>query len=392
MLFSTIDFLIFFIVILAVITVFKYKKFQFIFLIVASYFFFYFSSNYLIVLLISSTILDFIVAKIIFNCNDGSKKKILLIVSLVGNLGLLGFFKYTDFIIYEFNLFGKMINLSSEIPYLELVLPIGISFYTFQTIGYTVDVYRGKLEPSKSFLEFALFVSFFPQLVAGPIIRASDFLPQIRNKISNLSNNSILQIFSIEQRNFKFGATLIAIGFLKKMFFADNIAPLVNDIFANPLNAESFTIILGAIAFGMQIYGDFSGYSDIAIGTALILGLKIPMNFNKPYFASSPSDFWQRWHISLSSWLRDYFYIPLGGNRKSNSRTYLNLITVMFFGGLWHGASINFIIWGILHGGYLSIHRIIIKKCPKITKNQFFNTRFGKIISILITQYFIFLA
>ena len=392
MLFATIDFVIFFVVVLAIITTIRYRKFQFIFLISASYFFFYFSSNYLIVLLISSTILDFFVAKAIFNCNDISKKKILLVISLIGNLGLLGFFKYADFMIYEFNILGEMINLSSEIPYLNLVLPIGISFYTFQTIGYTLDVYRGKLEPCKSFSEFALFVSFFPQLVAGPIIRASDFLPQIRQKISNLSNNSKLQIFSIEKRNLKFGVTLMAFGFIKKMFFADNIAPLVDDIFANPIGAESFTIILGAIAFGIQIYGDFSGYSDIAIGAALILGLKIPINFNKPYFASSPSDFWKRWHISLSSWLRDYFYIPLGGNKKSNDRTYLNLMTVMFFGGLWHGASINFIIWGVLHGGYLAIHRIILKKCPKLSNSLFFKTRSGRIISIFVTQYFVFLA
>jgi len=179
---------------------------------------------------------------------------------------------------------------------------------------------------------------------------------------------------------------------LKKMFFADNIAPLVDDIFANPIGAESFTIILGAIAFGIQIYGDFSGYSDIAIGAALVLGLKIPINFNKPYFASSPSDFWRRWHISLSSWLRDYFYIPLGGKRKSNERTYLNLMAVMFFGGLWHGASVNFIIWGMLHGAYLAIHKLILNRFPSLENNSFFRTKFGSLIAIFVTQYFIFLT
>lgn len=176
------------------------------------------------------------------------------------------------------------------------------------------------------------------------------------------------------------------------MFFADNIAPLVNDIFANPIGAESFTIILGTIAFGIQIYCDFSGYSDIAIGAALILGFKLPMNFNKPYFATSPADFWRRWHISLSSWLRDYLYIPLGGSKKSHVRTYANLATVMLLGGLWHGASWNFVIWGLLHGGYLTIHRLIINKFPILNEIQFFKTKTGKIISILITQYFIFLA
>ncbi|MBC8250934.1 MAG: MBOAT family protein [Candidatus Nitrosopelagicus sp.] len=392
MLFATVDFMIFFVVVLTAITIVKYRNFQFLFLLGASYFFFYFSSNYLIVLLISSTILDFFVAKAIFNTQNASKRKILLIITLVGNIGLLGFFKYSDFMIFEFNMLGQMFNLESNIPYLNLALPIGISFYTFQTIGYTVDVYRRKLEPCKSFLEFALFVSFFPQLVAGPIIRASNFLPQLREKISEVGKNSRLRLFSVESRNLKAGITLIAFGFLKKMFFADNIAPLVDDIFANPIGAESFTIILGAIAFGIQIYGDFSGYSDIAIGAALVLGLKIPINFNKPYFASSPSDFWRRWHISLSSWLRDYLYIPLGGKRKSDQRTYVNLITVMFFGGLWHGASVNFIIWGVLHGTYLIIHKIILDKVPSLKNNSFFKTKLGRLIAIFVTQYFIFLT
>ena len=184
----------------------------------------------------------------------------------------------------------------------------------------------------------------------------------------------------------------MAFGFLKKMFFADNIAPLVDSIFLNPMNAGSFEIWLGTIAFGIQIYGDFSGYSDIAIGAALILGFKIPKNFNKPYFAISPSDFWRRWHISLSSWLRDYLYIPLGGNKKSGSRTFANLFIVMFLGGMWHGASWNFVIWGLLHGAYLAIHKMLQKVFPTLANNPFFKSRLGKIISILITQYFVFLA
>lgn len=184
----------------------------------------------------------------------------------------------------------------------------------------------------------------------------------------------------------------MALGFFKKMFFADNIAPLVNDVFNYPIGNESFTIILGAIAFGIQIYCDFSGYTDIAIGVALVLGFKIPINFNKPYFATSPSDFWRRWHISLSSWLRDYLYIPLGGNKKSKIRTYFNLFIVMFLGGLWHGASWNFVIWGILHGTYLAIHKSTVDKFPTLKNYRFFKTKIGKIISIAITQYFVFLA
>lgn len=391
MLFNSIEFVIFFIIVLSVVSIFKYKKFQHIFLLISSYFFFYFSSNYLLTLLIVSTILDYYIGQAIWNAKTKSKKKLLLIISLVGNLGLLGFFKYSDFAINQFNILGNYFEIGSNIPFLELALPIGISFYTFQTISYTVDVYRGVLSPSKSFREFALFVSFFPQLVAGPIIRAKDFLPQLREKLENTTHTRLRQII-INNRNLKLGITIMAFGFLKKMFFADNIAVIANDIFSNPLGLDSLTIWLGTIAFGMQIYCDFSGYSDIAIGAALILGFKIPRNFNKPYFATSPTDFWRRWHISLSLWLRDYLYIPLGGNKKSSGRMYTNLIVVMFLGGLWHGASWNFVVWGLLHGAYLSIHKLISNKFPHLKLHPFFKTTAGKVISILITQYFVFLA
>ena len=392
MLFNTIDFIIFFLILLVAITLIKNKKFQYSILLFSSYFFFYFSSNYLILLLIASTLLDFYIAKMIWNTSDVARKKILLIISLAGNLGLLGFFKYSDFAILQFNFLGEQFNLTNEIPFLNLALPIGISFYTFQTISYTVDVYRGKLQPSESLKEFALFVAFFPQLVAGPIVRASEFLPQLREKVTNSVEKYELKSIILKNSNLKLGITIMAFGFFKKMFFADNIAPLVNEIFAVPTSFDSFTIILGTIAFGIQIYCDFSGYSDIAIGAALILGFKLPMNFNKPYFATSPSDFWRRWHISLSSWLRDYLYIPLGGSKKSHVQTYANLATVMFLGGLWHGASWNFVIWGLLHGGYLAIHRLIVNKFPILNEIQFFKTKTGKIISIIVTQYFVFLA
>lgn len=394
MLFNTIDFIIFFFVVVSLLVIIKNRKFQHLFLLFGSYFFFYYSSNYLLTLLILSTILDYYIGREIWKSKDILKRKILLSISLAGNLGLLGFFKYSDFAIDQFNFLGTAINISNQIPFLDLALPIGISFYTFQTISYTVDIYRKKLEPSKSLKEFALFVSFFPQLVAGPILRAKDFLPQLREKIDIFENGIKLRQIKIlsNNKNLKFGITLMAFGFFKKMFFADNIAPLVNDTFQNPIGAESFTIILGAVAFGIQIYGDFSGYSDIAIGAALILGFKIPINFNKPYFATSPSDFWNRWHISLSSWLRDYLYIPLGGNRKSSGRTYVNLLIVMFLGGLWHGASWNFVVWGILHGSYLTIHKILQNKFPKISNHPFLKSKIGKITSIIITQYFIFLT
>jgi D-alanyl-lipoteichoic acid acyltransferase DltB (MBOAT superfamily) len=392
MLFNTPDFILFFIFILATITIIKNRKFQHIFLLGASYFFFYYTSNYLVSLLIASTILDFYVGRAIFSSNNLQKKKILLSLSLAGNLGLLGFFKYANFSIDQFNSIGQILGFEGNIPALDIILPIGISFYTFQTISYTVDIYRGKLHPCTSLREFALFVAFFPQLVAGPIVRAYQFLPQLREKIEVLESRGNLKQIIIHNKNLKLGITIMAFGFFKKMFFADNIAPLVNDIFDSPIGHESFTIMLGAIAFGIQIYSDFSGYSDIAIGAALILGFKFPLNFNKPYFASSPSDFWRRWHISLSSWLRDYLYIPLGGNRKSKQRTYFNLATVMFLGGLWHGASWNFVIWGMLHGAYLAVHKFLLDRFPIFNNNSFFSSKPGKIISIIITQYLVFLT
>ena len=330
--------------------------------------------------------------KMIADSSNLRSKKIFLIISLAGNLGVLGFFKYADFGIEQFNSVMTSLGFSIEMSFLELALPIGISFYTFQTISYTVDIYRGQLTPCKSLREFAIFVSFFPQLVAGPILRAKYFLPQLREKIEKFKSVDTIRQIRLQDSNVKFGVTLMAFGFFKKMFIADNIAPFVDSIFANPIGLESFTIILGTIAFGIQIYADFSGYTDIAIGIAIILGFKIPINFNKPYFATSPSDFWKRWHISLSSWLRDYLYIPLGGNRKSPSKTYLNLFTVMFLGGLWHGASWNFVIWGLLHGAYLAFHKIISDKFPFLKNHGFFKTRIGFLISIIITQYFVFLA
>lgn len=390
MLFNTIDFIIFFIAVLTTIIAVKNRKFQHVFLLLASYFFFYYTSNYLIVLLIFTTVWDYYFGNYIYRAKDIKIKKLILIVSLAGNLGLLGFFKYADFAIAQINFLGNYFDLSTNIPLLNLALPIAISFYTFHSITYTVSIYRNQISPTKSFTEYALFVAFFPQLVAGPILRAKEFLPQLREKIDNLGRTKLRQIV-IEPTNLKIGITMMSFGFLKKVFFADNITPLVNHVFHNPIGLDSLTIILGTVGFGIQIYCDFSGYSDIAIGAALIMGFKIPINFNKPYFATSPSDFWRRWHISLSTWLRDYLYIPLGGNKKSKHRTYVNLLIVMILGGLWHGASLNFIIWGILHGIYLSVHKLL-NDLISPTKLQFFNTKIGKITAILIMQYFVFLA
>ena len=393
MLFTTIDFVIFFIFAISTIIVIKNRKFQHLFLLIASYFFFYYSSNYLIVLLIFSTLLDFYVGKEIWKAKDIAKKKFLLIISLAGNLGLLGFFKYADFAILQFNIFGNYFDLNSDIPLLNLVLPIGISFYTFQTISYTLDIYRGQLTPCKSLKEFALFVAFFPQLVAGPILRAKDFLPQLREKLDGIESLSKLRQIRVKSSNLKFGITLMAFGFFKKMFFADNIAPMVNQVFSNTAGLESFTIILGIIGFAVQVYGDFSGYSDIAIGAALILGFKIPINFNKPYFATSPSDFWRRWHISLSGWIRDYLFLPIVARKIGSDFRLISGVMITFIVlGLWHGAGWNYLIFGLINGVYVMLDIIIRKKAPHLEKNKFFKTTQGKILSILGTQYLIFFS
>jgi alginate O-acetyltransferase complex protein AlgI len=393
MLFNSIDFIIFFVVVLTCISIIKQRKFHHVFLLLASYFFFYFSSNYLIVLLIASTLLDFYVGKAIWKSTNESRRKILLYTSVIGNLGLLGFFKYSDFAILQFNIFGNYINLGSNIPFLDLALPVGISFYTFQTLSYTIDIYRKQLEPSKSLSEFALFVSFFPQLVAGPIVRARDFLPQLREKIAESSTGIKLKQIVIQEKNLKIGITIMMIGFLKKMFFADNIAPFVDGIFSNPIGHESLTIMLATIAFGLQVYGDFSGYSDIAIGAALILGFKLPMNFNKPYFATSTSEFWRRWHITLSSWVKDYLFFPIIFRKLNSDMTYIfGMMVTFFLLGLWHGAGWNFIFFGLIHGVYVTLDFIIRKKSPSFANNSFFKNKIGRIISILGTQYLIFFA
>ena len=390
MLFNTIEFVIFFIIILTGFVIFKNRNFHHFLLLGVSFLFFYWSSNYLISLLIFSIILDFYVGKEIWKSESIRRKKILLTFSLAGNLGLLGFFKYSDFAIAQFNILGNYINLTDSIPFLNLALPIGISFYTFQTISYTIDIYRGQLEPSKSFREFAIFVAFFPQIVAGPILRAKEFLPQLREKTEKLKTSK-LRLIILTKSNLQIGVTMIALGFFKKMFFADNIAPMVNEIFAMPIGLESFTIIWGTIGFGIQVYGDFSGYADIAIGVALIMGFKIPANFNKPFFATSPSEFWRRWHISLSTWIRDYLFFPIIFRKIGSDFVLISGILITFLLlGLWHGAGWNFIIFGLMHGIYVAFETFIRKRHPSFADNPLFKTRLGRIISILFTQYLIF--
>jgi D-alanyl-lipoteichoic acid acyltransferase DltB (MBOAT superfamily) len=343
-----------------------------------------------VTLLISTILLHFYIGRGIYKSKDPKIRKIFLIVGILGSLSLLGFFKYYDFAITQFNIFGNLLNLENQIPLLNLALPIGISFYTFQSLSYIIDIYRGHLTPTKSLKEYAFFVAFFPSLVSGPILRASHFLPQLKEKIGQAKSSERLRLFIIQNSRLKFGISLMLLGFFKKMVFADNIAPLVNNIFSNPMGMESFSIILGSIAFGIQVYCDFSGYSDIAIGAAAILGFKIPLNFNKPFFATSPSDFWSRWHISLSSWVRDYLYFPLVfKHRRSSVIVFSSLLISMLVMGLWHGASWNFLIWGGLHGIFLAVWTVIRNKYSKPVE-PFFKTKFGKLFSIFVTQYLVF--
>ncbi len=392
MLFNTIEFVVFFVVVLAIITIIKNRKFQHLFLLFTSFFFLYYTDNYLVILLLFTILLHFYTGREIYKSNTKERKKIFFIIGIAGSLGLLGFFKYADFAIAQFNIFGNIVDLGSEIPLMDLALPIGISFYTFQSLSYIIDIYRGNLTPAKTLKEYAIFVAFFPLLVAGPILRARQFLPQLREKMEKFNSTGGLRQLVIQNSNLKLGITIMAFGFFKKVFIADNLTPLTGHEVPVP-ELESFIVIIRTIALGIQVYCDFSGYSDIAIGAALIFGFKIPRNFNKPFFATSPSDFWSRWHISLSKWVRDYLYFPLVfKNRKSSVVVYSSLMISMLLLGLWHGASWNFIIFGAIHGIFLATHTIIKRKCPQISQHGFFQKNIGKFFSIIITQYFIFLA
>ena len=392
MLFNTIDFVIFFFLVVGIITILKYRRFQHIFIIFASVFFLYYTNSYLVVILIFTILFHYYIGRQIYKADSKDGKKIFLIAGLAGSLGLLGFFKYADFAIAQFNIFGNIVDLGSEIPLMDLALPIGISFYTFQSLSYIIDIYRGNLTPAKTLKEYAIFVAFFPLLVAGPILRARQFLPQLREKMEKFNSTGGLRQLVIQNSNLKLGITIMAFGFFKKVFIADNLTPLTGHEVPVP-ELESFIVIIRTIALGIQVYCDFSGYSDIAIGAALIFGFKIPRNFNKPFFATSPSDFWSRWHISLSKWVRDYLYFPLVfKNRKSSVVVYSSLMISMLLLGLWHGASWNFIIFGAIHGIFLATHTIIKRKCPQISQHGFFQKNIGKFFSIIITQYFIFLA
>jgi D-alanyl-lipoteichoic acid acyltransferase DltB (MBOAT superfamily) len=329
-------------------------------LLVASYVFYGWWDWRFLSLIAFSTALDFVIAHRIARSNSEILRKRLLWLSLSVNLGMLGVFKYLGFFLDSARELALAIGLHPPTYVLEIVLPVGISFYTFQTLSYTIDVYRRELAPTDDFLDFALFVSFFPQLVAGPIERASHFLPQL------------LQPRTITRERIESGTWLVVWGLYKKIVIADNLGQLVDAQFAaTPRDGSGAAALLGVYAFAFQIYADFSGYTDIARGVARWMGFELSLNFRRPYFATSPQELWRRWHISLSTWLRDYLYIPLGGNRGSEWFTRRNLLLTMALGGLWHGAAWTFVAWGVFHGLALGLHRALPKRVPHEGRARF---------------------
>ena len=379
MLFNSIEFLIFFICVILVLILIKQRHFKLLFLLGASYYFYYSSSGNLVLLLFLISVVNFLTGNTIYKTKNLRHKKIYLALGTVSTLCFLGVFKYFNFGMETISSIANCVGVNFSTPLLNFVLPIGISFYSFSALSYIFDIYRNELEPTKSFCKFALFISYFPHLLAGPIVRANQFLPQLKNNIE------------INPENLKNGISIIAWGFVKKFVIADNIALVVDKIFSQPTMFPSIYIILGTFLFGIQIFCDFSGYCDIAIGLARIIGLHLPLNFIRPYLSKNPTDFWRRWNITLSSFIRDYIYITLGGNRHGKVRTYLNLIGSMLLCGLWHGAAWNFVIWGGYHGILLSIDKILKRNLRIGTKISFFtDNHAGYVIKILITQYFIF--
>jgi alginate O-acetyltransferase complex protein AlgI len=339
MLFNSLQFLAFFPIVVLLFYALPHRL-RWVILLLASYYFYMAWKPEYALLLVLSTVVDYICGYRMSITEDKQKRKPFLYLSLLSNLGILFTFKYLNFFNDSAKGLAEVLGMNYAVPAFELLLPMGISFYTFQTMSYSIDVYKGEINAEKHFGRFALFVTFFPQLVAGPIERAKNLLPQFKKEIKFDFNNVLS------------GARLILWGLFKKIVIADRLAYLVNEVYNNPYQYDSLTLLIGTIFFAFQIYCDFSGYSDIAIGCARVIGFDLMKNFNAPYFSKSISEFWSRWHISLSQWFKDYLYIPLGGNRVIKWRWYYNLVIVFLVSGVWHGANWTFIMWGLLHGFY----------------------------------------
>ncbi|MBQ6930136.1 MAG: MBOAT family protein [Oscillospiraceae bacterium] len=342
MLFNSIDFLIFFPIVVTVYLIIPAKT-RYIWLLLASYYFYMSWNAGYAILIIISTVTTWIASLLVYKSKNILHKKLSLAVCLIINLGILFTFKYYNFFIDSVNLFLSKFSLNIIENTFSLLLPVGISFYTFQALGYIIDVYRGEIKPEKNLFKYALFVSFFPQLVAGPIERSKNLLSQVKN---------VEKIKVWNYDNITYGFITMVWGMFIKIVIADRIAIIVNTVFDDYYMFGTFSLAVAAICFALQIYCDFMGYSTIAVGAARIMGFSLMDNFNTPYFATSISEFWRKWHISLSTWFRDYVYIPLGGNRCSRIRKYFNLFVTFTVSGLWHGANWTFVIWGALNGLY----------------------------------------
>ncbi|MGF7012636.1 alginate O-acetyltransferase complex protein AlgI [Lachnospiraceae bacterium PF1-22] len=357
MTFNSFSFFAFFIIVLAItllIQSFSHSnKAKHIFLLLSSYFFYAYWDWRFCFLLLSMTIIAYI-------CTMQCDKRTFRVLGVVTPLIILGFFKYFNFFISSF---CSLFNLENSLV-LNIILPVGISFYTFQSLSYTIDVIKGK-QKQVSFMNLALYISFFPQLFSGPIIKSTDFLPQ-------LENERLITLSALES-----GIQIFVFGLFKKIVLADRLSLFVNEVYRTPEAFSGATLALAVISYSLQIYFDFSGYSDMAIACAKMLGYDYSRNFNVPYISQNVTEFWKRWHISLSTWLQQYLYFSLGGNRKGKIRTYLNLMITMVLGGLWHGASWNFIIWGALHGGALCVHKFYLKHKKSRTTKRFIPTSFS---------------
>lgn len=353
MLFNSYTFALFLPVVLAVYYVLGRRR-QNLWLLAASYFFYGCWDYRFLSLILISTLVDFVAGTGIHRSASPGGRKRWLALSVCVNLGILGFFKYFGFFAGSTAAMFRLAGIEASTVTLNFVLPVGISFYTFQTMSYTIDIYRSKMKPTGDLITFALYVAYFPQLVAGPIERAVRLLPQLQRPRR------------VTADGLSSGSVLILIGLFKKLVLADSVAGTVDGVFASPDGVSSAVLLRAAYLFAIQIYCDFSGYSDIARGTSRLFGIELIENFHQPYFSTNITEFWRRWHVSLSSWLRDYLYIPLGGNRRGSGRTYANLLTTMFLGGLWHGANWTFVIWGLIHGVYLAAHKLILGRGKEV--------------------------
>ncbi len=360
MIFNSIHFLVFFMVVTILFFQLKQQKLR-VWLLLLSSCYFYMTFVPLYILILFFTIIIDYVAGIYIHNSAGHKRKMLLVVSIVANVGILVFYKYFNFLLGSFEPLIEYLVPHYQLPYIDIILPIGLSFHTFQAMSYTIEVYRGNQKPERNFVVYALYVMYYPQLVAGPIERPQNMLPQFH------------EYRKYNWDNIKEGISRMLWGFFKKVVIADRVSIAVDHCFYNHENLSSVTLLIGAMLYSIQIYCDFSGYSDIAIGASKVMGINLMENFNQPYISKSVSEFWTRWHISLSTWFRDYLYIPLGGNRKGEAKRKRNVFIVFLLSGLWHGANWTFVIWGAIHGVLVTImpHKPNIGKLNKYAASAF---------------------